>query len=530
MQGRPSRDPNRRTPPTRSTRPYTLLMPSPSDSEGTPLGDRSAIDTEAVLSVGEVRRKAASGVLFVGLRSFAVRGLNLLSSLVLARLLLPQDFGVLALGQGLIYFGAILSDAGIAASLVRRERAPSRIELRTVFGFQLLTAILVVAAVAVLAVPTGRTGQVAAVMSVSVVLSALRTPASLVLERRLDYRTIAFVEIIEGAVFVIWSLTTVALGAGVWGVATAHLARSLAGSALMIQRSPIRILAPRIRLSVLHEILSYGLIVQASALMSLARAQGINLTTAAIAGLPVLGLYSLADRIMQIPWQIFETILRVTFPAMARLVTAGVDARSDIERGLRLLTVLAGPALCLVAATAPLAVPTLFGSQWTGAAGAVPLIALGLLFGGPVLAVGSGYLYAVGDARQCLLATVAHTVAWFAVAVPLLPAHGATAVGAGLAAGFITESWVLSRALRRRTGLHALKIVAPASFSLAVSGAVGFVAALHLQPGFINLVQVGLLTSVLICIGLLITARATLRDARNFLRALMARRRGLDAT
>ena len=490
------------------------VRPSQTVLSGATGGARSPIsDTESSLTSGEVRHKAAAGVLLVGLRAFAVRGIGLLGSLVLARLLVPEDFGLLAFGTVAIVFGTFLADAGIAAGLVRRERPPERPDLQNLLGFQLLVAGLVVAVVTAVGLPGGRPGQVAAIMTASVLVSAFRAPAALVLERRLDYRSIAAVEVLEGLIFTVWSVGSVALGAGVWGVATAHVVRALAGSVLMTTRSPVRVFAPRLRWGLLRELLGYGLIMQAGFMVNLVRVQAINLTTAAVAGLPVLGLYSLADRIMQIPWLVFESILRVTFPAMARLVSAGTDVHRDLERGLRLLTVLAGPLLCLVGGTAPVLVPVLFGGQWAGASGAVPLIALGLLVAGPVVAVGNGYLYAAGAARQTVTATILHTVVWFPVAVPLLPALGATAVGAGLLVGFTVEGWYLARTLRRHTGLHVYRILAPASLSLVVAGALGWTVAGHLEPHLWSLVQVTALTSVLIVLALAVTARRTVLEA-----------------
>lgn len=500
------------------------VVRTPSGGEQDPIGIARADPVEVLLTSGDVRKKALSGVLLVVMRTFAVRGLGFVGSLVLARLLTPANFGVLAFGQTLMFFGAFFADAGIAAGLIRRNQAPTRRELQTILGFQVLAASLIVVVVALVAAPSGRNGQVVTVMTASVILSACRTPASLVLERRLDYRAIASVEVIEGLIFVIWSVAAVALGAGVWGVATAHIARAAGGSALMISRSPIKVFSPRLQVGIIRELVGYGLVVQAGGLVDLVRGQIINLTTAAVAGLPVLGLYSLADRVMQLPWLVFDSLLRVAFPAMARLIGAGEDARADLERGLRLLTVFAGALLCLVGATAPVLIPSVFGGQWQPAVGALPLIALGLLIAGPVIAVGNGYLYAVGDARKVLTANIAHSLAWIPVAVPLLPAFGATAVGAGLLAGFTVEGFFLARAVRARTGLRCYRITAAPSLSLIGAGAVGFVVALRLEPTLLSTLAVAALTGVLLSIGLLLTAWPTLVDAVRLVRRVAAGR------
>ena len=481
-------------------------------SKGEPAGVAQVDAEEEQLSGADIRGRAASGVLLLSLRTFAIRGLGLLGNLVLARLLSPRDFGVLAFGLTLILFGQFFADAGIAAGLIRRNQQPARHELHAVLGFQLVVSCLLMAVIALVGVPTGRSGQVATVMAASVVVSAWRAPATLLLERRLDYGALAAVEVLEGFIFVSCSIGAVALGAGVWGVAGAHIVRAAAGSALMIRKSPIRVLRPRSDLGVIRELLGYGLTVSARDFIGLLRLQVINLVTAAVAGLPVLGLYSLADRIMLVPWVVFGSILRVTFPAMARLVSAGEDTRSDLERGLRLLTVSAGSILALIGATAPVLIPSFFGDRWTPASDALPLIALGLLLAGPVISVGNGFLYAVGDARKVLVASAVHTIVWLAVAVPLLPRLGVTAVGAGLLAGLAAEGALLSRAIRLRSGLRCHRVSAGPWAAIVGSAAVGYLIARNLEPSVVATVQVALATSALLLAGLLLTARSTLQE------------------
>jgi O-antigen/teichoic acid export membrane protein len=481
--------------------------------------EAAAMD-EVVLSSADVRKRAAAGALLISMRSLAIRGLGFLGNLVLARLLLPEDFGILAFGLTLISLGTFFADAGIAAGLVRRNRAPALHELRSILGFQLLAASIVATAVAAFAVPAGRSGQVATVMMLSVVVSAWRSPATLLLERQLDYRALATVEVAEGFVFVTVSICAVGLGAGVWGVAGAHVVRAGVGSVLMIRRSPMRVLHPALQMRVIRELFGYGLVVQAGWLFHILRLQVINFTTAAIAGLPVLGYYSLSDRVMQLPWLVFESLIRVTFPAMARIVATGDDARADVERGLRLLTVTAGSLLALVGGTAPSLLPSFFGARWAPAADAVPLIALGMLLAGPVIAVGHGYLYAIGDARKVLVASAAHTATWVVVAVPLLPEIGVTAVGAGLCAGFAVEGLIVARGIRQRTGLRPYRVTAAPSSVMVVAGSIGYAAATAVEPSLVATAVLALGIGVLVAVGVLIVARPTLVEAWGLVRRM----------
>ena len=62
-------------------------------------------------------------------------------------------------------------------------------------------------------------------MACSLPLLALRAPHAIALERALEYRPIAAIEFAESLVFYGWAIATVAAGWGVWGVASAAIAR-----------------------------------------------------------------------------------------------------------------------------------------------------------------------------------------------------------------------------------------------------------------------------------------------------------------
>ena len=78
------------------------------------------------LSRSEVRGRALTGVLYVT----ASGGLNLLigfiGNLALARMLTPEDFGVVAVGLTATLLGTAISDGGLGAGMIRRPEPPTR--------------------------------------------------------------------------------------------------------------------------------------------------------------------------------------------------------------------------------------------------------------------------------------------------------------------------------------------------------------------------------------------------------------------
>ena len=117
-------------------------------------------------------------------------------------------------------------------------------------------------------------GAVTAIMACSLPLLALRAPHAIALERALDYRPIAAIDFAESLVFYAWAIATVAAGWGVWGVASAAIARSVAGSVLMTAASPLKVLTPRVRHGTLRSMLAFGVGFQAVGLAGLVREQG----------------------------------------------------------------------------------------------------------------------------------------------------------------------------------------------------------------------------------------------------------------
>lgn len=463
------------------------------------------------LEPADVRHRALAGVALVGLRGVGVRVLALVGNVLLARLLLPRDFGIAALGLTLLLLTSFLSDAGIAAALVRRAAPPTRDELRVVLGLQLVVAVLFAAVITAVGWRFGRTGQVAAVMAWSLPLGAARTPAAVVLERRLEYRVVVLVELVDTLVYYGWAVGGALLGFGVWALATAALARAVAGTLVILARCPEGRVWPRVELRRVRELLGFGATIQAVGLANIARDQGLNLGLAAIGGVTVLGLWTLSYRVLQLPFLVFESLWRVSFPAMSRLLAAGEDVVRALDRGVRRSAVATALVLAPLAATATLLVPAAFGREWVAAASVVPTAAVGLMVSGPLSAMAGGYLYAVGDARAVLRGVVLHTAAWAIVALPLVDRLGVAAMGWGWLAACVVETAVLSRAVRRHAGTPLLGgLVVPTL--AAAAGAVAGRYAADAAGGVAGILAGGAVAVVVTALVLAVADRGSLRD------------------
>ncbi len=173
-------------------------------------------------------------------------GARFISTIVVTRLLLPEQLGLFAIAVTISGFLWMLSTGmGLAGALIGARLRPSLLT----FGRLLLSNS-----------PHDHPGRrrracdaalrtcwttLTAVMVAAAPITAFRGAGAIVLERQLLYRRLATAETVEMMVYSAWTIVTVAIGWGVWGLATATVVRSLVGTALIVALAPIGVVWPR---------------------------------------------------------------------------------------------------------------------------------------------------------------------------------------------------------------------------------------------------------------------------------------------
>lgn len=454
--------------------------------------------------------------------------IGLCGYLIFARVLSPTEFGTVALGLSITFFGHFLADAGLGAALLRRHEPPTKLELASVIGLQLaVMSLSIVIAVLIALVFDSRTAAVTAVFLGALPLLAMRVPAAISLERELRYGPLVVVDVFEVLVFNAIAVTAVLLGSGPFGLAGATIVKTVAGTIALSRLAPGFIMMPRLRLAPLRAILRFGVMFQASGAVTLVRDLVGNVLVVAIGGYAMAGLAAIAGRVINVPVMMFQAISRVSFPAMSRLLGAGEDPRRPIERGVAIGAILASGLLVPLAAGGPDALVFILGEPWREAGTILPIVCLGLGIGMPISVIASGYLYALGDARTPLTANLAFTVAALASCAALLPLVGFLAVGVAAGVGSLMSLTVLSRAVRRHAGVRtASYVIRPVGAGITAFAAGSAASAIMSAP--VTAAAVGAATSLAVYLGglaiidrtgLTTTAGLVVRSVRRVARA-----------
>ena len=89
-----------------------------------------------------LRKQAISGMAWTFAQQFSTQGIGFLISVVLARILLPAEFGIIGMLAIFIGIGGALVDSGLASSLIRTPEANEE-DFSTVFYFNIVGSILI---------------------------------------------------------------------------------------------------------------------------------------------------------------------------------------------------------------------------------------------------------------------------------------------------------------------------------------------------------------------------------------------------
>lgn len=188
--------------------------------------------------------QSVSAVKWSAIGTVARFGLQLCAQIVLARLLGPENYGLFALGLVVLTFSNMLADFGFAWGLVQNQNLSER-DIRFVFTWQLVSGILSASALFLLAPAIAtffvepRIEPIIRWLSLASVLIATAAPASNLLRRKLDFKSINIIQTVSYSIgYLAIGIPLAYLGAGVWALVAAWLSQAFFALVFSFIRSP----------------------------------------------------------------------------------------------------------------------------------------------------------------------------------------------------------------------------------------------------------------------------------------------------
>jgi PST family polysaccharide transporter len=362
--------------------------------------------TRAAETTSLAHRASRGAVVTIG-GQWSRTALQLVSTVVLARLLVPADFGLVAMVTAIVGVAELVREFGLSGAIVRLREIDEGMWAalyRFSFLLGLATMALTAAIAPLIAALYGEPRLVALTFALApiVLLNSIAMPLQARLQRELRFGLIALSDALSMAVGVVGAIVAAALGAGVWSLVLLTGLSSLYRLVAMLAavRPNVRAARP---MRELLPVLSVGGSIFGVQLLNYAARNLDNVLIGRALGPAVLGVYSRAYGLLMLPIsQLNGPLARVGLPVLSRLQDDEVAYRRYVRTAMLVVGYAAIPTFALAAAVSGPLVALLLGPQWDAAA---PIFAL-LAIAGVAQALGnvSGWLYiSLGRSHRQLL-------------------------------------------------------------------------------------------------------------------------------
>jgi len=335
---------------------------------------------------GALQGRVTRGLGWTFLDQWGRQLLNLIVFIVIARLVAPEDIGVVALATVFVAFAQIFIDAGLGDALVQR-RVLTRAHIDTAFWISVGTGAALAAGVILLAIPLGvllgepRVTPVLQVLSISFVLYAASSIQMSLLRRELALRSLAIRALLAVGGGAAVGITLAFLGFGPWALVGQQLAAATLSVLTLWRVSPWR---PGGQVSRAHfrELFGFGLNIVGTDILTFLSKRTDNLLVGLYLGTAALGFYTVAYRILDSSQALLAGIGgKVAFPAFSQLQHDRVRLGNAFLRVSRVTSAFVMPGFVALALVAPELIVVLFGARWAEAGPpAAALFAVGIAY------------------------------------------------------------------------------------------------------------------------------------------------------
>jgi len=301
---------------------------------------------------------------------------------VLARLLNPEAYGLIAMASVVLRFGSYFAHMGIGSALIQKDELTTE-DIRAGFtssvllGLAFSILIYVLAPLALYLFDRHAVIPVVQVMGISFLLNGLSATAISLLRRELDFRSLALIEsasyiIGYGIVGVILAL----LNFGVWSLVIANLCQP-GLTALLAYLCHRHVVLPSFKWETHRQLLSFGGRVS---IIGFFEFIGFNIDTMAVGrvwGAQALGIYSRSFAIVNLPTQYLAvTFSKVMFPSFSQVQKDIPRLRGAYYSGLMLIAVVIMPISFGIVSAARELVLVVLGNQWVSGIAILQILAL----------------------------------------------------------------------------------------------------------------------------------------------------------
>lgn len=483
--------------------------------------------------MGEVKleHRVASGVAWSFMEKLLTMVVQMVVSIVVARQLSPDDFGVMAILTFFTSVALAVVDSGFSQTLIRK-REPTAQEYHSVLCFNVVVAILLYVVLSLVAPPLARfyghqaIADVAPVLFLVLPINSLCVVQTVMFTREFRFKLLSNIVLLSSLVSGAVAVTMALMGCGIWSlVAQRLLQMGLKAVAFWVIRRWHN--GARFSLAALRQMAPFSLRLLATDLIASIYNNVAQLFIGKMHSTTALGYYAQAQKLKDLPViSTVQAVQGVTYPALSKIADDEHKFAAGYERIVRLLAYLLFPTMLGLVAIAPEMFMLLLGQKWMPTVPYFEILALSGIFY-PLSVVAYNILKVRGDGRVILRLELLKRVVMTFVLVYTIP-RGVVAVAWGMTAMALVD-WLMNviaseRYLRLGVGAY-LRSLLPALLLAGVMFGVLHLANPHLAGLTLALrlvAKIGL-GVVVYLVGSLCCGVRSLRECIDLLRSMCRR-------
>ena len=344
--------------------------------------------------------RATNGILWSAFERFGQQGVSFFVQIVLARLLAPEQFGLIAMVAVFVALCQGIADAGFHEAIIQKKELNDTL-VSTVFYTNLLLACFLMVVLWVGAPYVAdfydqeRLTLLLRVLSFGLIIDGFSRIQLTLLQRGMLFRKLATATLIASLLSGIVAVILALMGGGVWALITQVLLQRLIVAAFFWGQSTWR---PTFHYSLdqLSEVLPFALRMFASNILNNVFQQIYVLFIGRVGSPVELGYYQRANSFKRLASGASNTLMaRITFPLFAQVQDDPVRLRRGFIKACQLLSFTFFPFMAALAAVSEPLIITLIGEKWLPA---VPYLQLLCIVGAlhPVHAINLSLIKALG--------------------------------------------------------------------------------------------------------------------------------------
>lgn len=373
-------------------------------------------------------QKTAKNIGIIFLATIFNRVVRFISKIILARLLLPADFGLVALGSLAIETLNLFRDVGMGSALIYQKKQVKEAANTAFILIPIIAVILFITAYFIAPFVAAFFGELAVteivrILAIVLIIGSLGSVPATLLEKELNFKKAVIPQIASTIVYAIVAISLALNGFGFWSLVYGALASSFGNLITIWCVSPWR---PEFRFNkqAAMELVGYGKHILGVGILVFLATNLDDAIVGKILGMSALGMYTIAYSISNLPaTNITHLINRVMFPTYSALQDDKERLKIAYVKTLKYVSLLSIPLAFGIIAIAHDFVYVILTEKW------IPTIALIqiLCFYGLVRAIGAatGDIFkAIGKPRLLTFFTAIPLIIFIIFVIPVIEYYG----------------------------------------------------------------------------------------------------------